>query len=148
LRSLRPDASQDQIEGVLRSTGLDTGGRPRIRLLDAANALRALPPLAQAANGEAEVSASMQPVLAELQALPAGQPVRLIVGAAVRPGETPTAAVARAEAAARQAGASYVGDMGGQPMLVIEATPAQATALARSGAISSMQIDRAARTQP
>jgi hypothetical protein len=38
--------------------------------------------------------------------------------------------------------------MGGQPLLVIEATPAQAVALLQSGAISSVQVDQPARTQP
>jgi subtilisin family serine protease len=148
LRSLRPDASLDQIGGALASTGVDTGGRPRIRLLDAANVLRDLPAAEQAAGNEAPTMSSMQPALAQLEALPADQTVRLIVGVTARPGETRSAALARAEVAARQAGASYVGGMGGQPLLVIEATPAQAAALLQSGAISSIQIDQPARTQP
>jgi hypothetical protein len=145
LRSLRPEASLDQIEAALISTGLDTGGRPRLRMLDAANALNQSAPAQAAQNQEAS---SMQAALAELEALPGDEPVRLIVGVTAAPGEARSAAMARAEAAVRQAGASYIGGMGAQPMLVIEATPAQAAALAQSGAIASIQIDRAARTQP
>ena len=85
----------------------------------------------------------MQNVLAQLDAMPAGEPVRLIVG----PPTTDAQALARTESAAREAGASYVGRMGGQPLLVIEATPAQARALAASGAVASIQIDRTMRPQ-
>ena len=146
LRSLHPDASLDQIEAALRSTGVDTGGRPRIRLLDAANALAAAPAPAQPAQAPTG-SPAMQSALAQLNSMPADQPVRLIVGVTAAPGQTQTAALARAESAVRSAGANYVGPMGSQSMLVIEATPAQARAIASSGAISSLQIDRTMRPQ-
>jgi hypothetical protein len=79
--------------------------------------------------------------IAALAALPQETPARFIVRV------ENAAALARAETAARQAGASYVGRMGGQTMLVIEATPAQARALAASGAITAIQPDRHARPQ-
>jgi subtilisin family serine protease len=44
LRSLHPAASVDRIEQALKSTGLDVGGRARIRVFDAANALGPAPP--------------------------------------------------------------------------------------------------------
>jgi hypothetical protein len=85
----------------------------------------------------------MQSVLTELDAMPADQPVRLIV----RTPDADAATIARAETAVRNAGAAYVGRMGAQPMLAIEATPAQARAIAASGAITGMQIDRTMRPQ-
>lgn len=146
LRSLTPNASVDQIEAALASTGLDTGGRPRIRLLDAANVLREAPPVATTT----QVSEPMQSALAELDALPPDRPVRLIVRAAApatAQGQAAASAVLRAETAVRDTGARVVSRMGGQAMLVIEATPAQARALAQSGSISSIQLDRTMRPQ-
>jgi subtilisin family serine protease len=148
LRSHRPDASVDQIEEALEATGLAAGGRPRIRLFDAAGAL---PDASIAAAAQTPAAGdTMRAALAELAALPQDRPVRLIVGAAAPTGADDAAraaAVLRAEVAAHGAGASYVGRMGGQSMLVIEATPAQARALVNSGAIASLQIDRTARPQ-
>jgi subtilisin family serine protease len=138
LRSLRPQASVDQIEAVLNSSGLAAGGRPRIRLADAAGAL----PSAPAASAAQSAAPAAETTLNELAALPSNRPVRLIAG--VPPGAQ---ALARAEAAVRQAGATYVGRIGAQPLIVIEATPAQARALARSGAITTLQVDRTARPQ-
>jgi subtilisin family serine protease len=146
LRSLDTEASVDQIETALESSGLDVGGRPRIRLLDAATTLGGAPTAEAAMN----TSGDADQIAAELAALPQDQPVRLIVGVAApagAQGQTLDAALARAETAAQQAGASYVGRMGAQPMLAIEATPAQARALIASGAVTSVQIDRPARTQ-
>jgi hypothetical protein len=74
--------------------------------------------------------------------LPEGKPARFIVRA--KPGPGNEAALKRAEDAARKAGAS-VSRMGGQPLLAIEATPAQVRRLAKSGAVSAIQADRAAR---
>lgn len=145
LRSLHPEASVEQIETALASTGVDTGGRPRIRPLAAADALAApaTAPAAPAQAPSAQGSQAMQNVLAQLDAMPAGEPVRLIVGAPATDAQT----LARTESAVREAGASYVGRMGGLPLLTIEATPAQARALAASGAIASIQIDRTMRPQ-
>jgi subtilisin family serine protease len=146
LRSLTPDASVEQIEATLKSTGFDAGGRPRIRLLEAANALREAAPIASAT----QVNDPMPSGLAQLDALPPDEPVRLIVRAATpagAQGQAAAGAVSRAEAAVREAGARVVSRMGGQSMLVIEATPAQARALAQSGAISSIQLDRTMRPQ-
>ncbi len=135
LRSLHTNATVDQIEAALKSSGRDVGGRPRILLLDASNAL--------AANAPAEPAMAndgLQGQIAALAAMPEA-PARFIITV-----ESPQA-LARAETAARAAGASYVGRMGGQNMLAIEATPAQARALAASGAVTGIQPDRTARPQ-
>lgn len=148
LRSARPSATVDQIEAALSSTGLDVGGRPRIRLLDAANALAQVTPAGEAAM--AEPSDVMGRAVALIADLPADQPARFIVGVntpAGSQGQALAQAIANADAAARQAGATYVGRMGNQPMLAIEATPAQVRALAASGAITTIQLDSVARTQ-
>ncbi len=136
LRSRGPDVSVDRIEAALKHAGGAVAGRPRIRLLDAANELSANPD-AEAAMADDNLPGE----IAALAALPQEAPARFIVRV------ESADALARAEAAARQAGASYVGRMGGQAMLVIEATPAQARALAATGAVTAIQLDRAARPQ-
>lgn len=135
LRSLHTNASVDQIEAALKSSGRDVGGRPRIMLLDASNALAA-----NVAAEPAMANDGLQSQIAALAAMPEA-PARFIITV-----ENPQA-LARAEAAARAAGVSYVGRMGGQNMLAIEATPAQARALAASGAVTGIQPDRTARPQ-
>jgi len=150
LRSLAPRASVDQIEAALKSTGRDVGGRPRIQLLAAARALGVAASTESAMVQSASDNPALQTAVAELASLPPNQPVRLIVGVAApvgAQGQALDAAIARAETAARQAGVSTVSRLGAQPMLVIEATPAQARALAQSGAVSSIQADTPARTQ-
>jgi subtilisin family serine protease len=151
IRSLRPTATVDQIEAALKSTGLDVGGRPRIRLLDAANALGHTAATATEGAMAAEPAGADAPQgIAELAALPADQPVRLIVQVktpAGAQGQAVTAAVSSAEQAARAAGVTHVERMGSQPMLTIEATPAQARALAASGTVASVQQDSTAHTQ-
>jgi subtilisin family serine protease len=86
--------------------------------------------------------------LAALAELPDNRPARFIV-ATRKPGPGLTAAQAldHAERAARQAGASRIERLGGQLMLLVEATPAQIHALAHSGAIASVQVDRSAPPQ-
>jgi hypothetical protein len=88
--------------------------------------------------------------LAELAALPANEPVRLIAHVNAPAGANAAAlnsAIASAETAARAAGVTSIERMGSQPMIVVEATPAQVRALAQSGAIASVQLDRPAQTQ-
>jgi subtilisin family serine protease len=148
LRSLHPNASVDDIENALKSTGLNTGGRPRIRLLDAHNAL----PVASSQEVAMAQPTSEDSVqgLAELAALPANEPVRLIAHVNAPAGANAAAlnsAIASAETAARAAGVTSIERMGSQPMIVVEATPAQVRALAQSGAIASVQLDRPAQTQ-
>ena len=59
----------------------------------------------------------------------------------VRSGGDRAAAIDAAVRAARAAGATCVEPMAGQPLIVVEATPRQYEAIARSGTIESMQID-------
>jgi hypothetical protein len=142
LRSLVPAASVDQIEQSLKATGLAVSGVPRIRLLDAARQLQAAPSVAAPATTD-----GLQAALAQLASLPPDEPVRLIVRAADVSGAQGQAAAASAvQNAARAAGITTIQPLA-QGMFVVEATPAQARALANSGAISSMQPDRAYRTQ-
>jgi subtilisin family serine protease len=135
LRSRASSQGAEQIEAALRSSGLNTGG-PRIRLRGAADALPAV-------SAEAQMTSGTTPPneIAALAALPQDQPQRFIVQVASG------SDLARVEAAARAAGASYVGNMGSQNMLTIEATPAQARALAQTSGVTSVQLDRPARPQ-
>ncbi len=157
IRSARPAATVDQIEPALKSSGLDVAGRPRIRLADALTALggpTSPPPAAIAETPPVETAKGllMRPSevrgLADLAELPENQPARFIVETlAPRPGLTAAQAIVRAERAARRAGASRIERLGHQPMLLVEATPAQVRTLAHSGAIASVQVDRTARPQ-
>jgi subtilisin family serine protease len=150
LRSLRPQASVDEIERALVSTGRTVSGRPRIQLLEAARSLQPAAPAEGSAAAEPAAADGLQTAVAQLATLPPDQTVRMIVRANVAQGaqgQAVASAVAAAQTAARAAGITHVEPMAGQPMLVIEATPAQARALAQSGAISAMQPDRVARTQ-
>ncbi|MEQ1617592.1 MAG: S8 family serine peptidase [Terricaulis sp.] len=139
LRSARPTATIDQIEAALRESGLNVGGRPRIRVVDALNKMGGAAKAAQGAMAEPTSDPANARALAQLAALPADQPARFIVS--VR------GPLDRAEAAARGTGAAYVGRMGSQPMLVVEATPDQVRALIASGVVASIQPDRVARPQ-
>ena len=94
---------------------------------------------AQGAMAEPTSEPANERAMAQLAALPADQPARFIVS--VR------GPLDRAETAARQTGAAYVGRMGSQPMLVVEATPNQVRALIASGVVASIQPDRIARPQ-
>ena len=152
LKSLHPAASVDAVEAALKSSGLDVGGRPRIRLLDANTALGG-PPAEEVAVSSTQVPAqpappALQPALTQLAALPPDSPVRVIIGvpAAAQP-QSVTDALARVEAAARAYGATRIERIGSQPLLAIECTAKQAHDLAASGAVSSMQVDRVAKTQ-
>ena len=159
LRSLHPTATVDQIEDALKSTGLDVGGRPRIRLPEAEKVLQKVAPAPAndtSVNSEIAVVKSdptppaLQSALKDLAALPQDTPVRLIVGVKGDKNAGPAQvgdALTRAEAAAKKAGCQKVERLGGQPSLMIEATPKTARILAASGTIQTIQIDRAARTQ-
>jgi subtilisin family serine protease len=152
LKSLHPTASVDAIEAALKTSGVDVGGRPRIRLLEANTALGA-PPAQEVAvsstQNSSPASAAVQPAMAELAALPPDRPVRIIVGVAsanVQP-QAVADALARVEAAAKAYGAIKIERLGSQPLLAIECTAKQARDLAASGAVTSMQIDHVAKTQ-
>jgi subtilisin family serine protease len=150
LKSAHPTATIDQIEKALKDTGIDVGGRPRIRLLEASNALLVGEQVAFLAQPSEEppMPAALQPVITELAALPPDQPVRIIVGvpASAQP-QSVTDALGKVETAARAYGARSIERLGSQPLLAIECTASQARNLAASGAIASMQVDRPARTQ-
>lgn len=136
LRSRTPEATVDAMERALKSTGVSVAGVPRINVLDASNALEAGPQLAQAT-----VDAQLQNDLEPLADLPQDAPKRFIV----RLKDAKAAASVSDEA--QRAGAAYVGQMGRQPMLVIEATPKQIRDLATKGDVSGVQLDRSATTQ-
>jgi len=149
LKSLHPKATVDQIEQALKASGLDVGGRPRIRLVEASKILAA-PPAQEVAVSQAQPQSSPQlaAAMTQLAALPPESPVRVIVGVA-QTGAQPQAvndALARAESAAKSYGGK-VERLGSQPLLAVECTAKQARDLAASGAVTSMQVDRAARTQ-
>jgi subtilisin family serine protease len=148
LKSAHPKATIDQIEKALKDTGVDVGGRPRIRLLEASNALGGGSGQEVAVAQNPSSPAALQPVITELAALPPDQPVRVIVGvpANAQP-QSVTDSLARVETAARAYGAKSIERLGSQPLLAIECTAKQARDLAASGAVVSMQVDRAARTQ-
>lgn len=143
LRSARPAATVDQIELALEQSGTDVGGRPRIRLFAALQRLGGAAPVANTAM--AEPTSMLQSGVAALAALPADRPARFIVS--VDASANREQALARAEAAAQQAGARGIARLGNQPMLVLEATPSQMRTLVRSGAITGLQADRPAQTQ-
>jgi len=153
LKSLHPTASVDAIEAALKTSGLDVGGRPRIRLLDA-NTVLAAPPAQEVAVSSAPspaqpAPAAVQPAMTQLAALPPDSPVRVIVGVAsanAQP-QSVTDALARVETAAKAYGAAKVERLGSQPLLAIECTAKQAHDLAASGVVASMQVDRVAKTQ-
>jgi hypothetical protein len=149
LKSLHPTATVDQIEKALKDTGLDVGGRPRIRLLEAANALGAPAQEVAVSQTPPSAPAALQPVIAELAALPADSPVRVIVGVSAAGAQPQSVgdALARVETAARAYGAAKIERLGSQPLLAIECTAKQARDLAASGVVASMQVDRLARTQ-
>jgi subtilisin family serine protease len=148
LRSARPTASLADLERALVSTGVAVEGRRRIAL---ARALQALP--ARSATETPMVAAAGEPpppAPAEIAALPADRLVRVIVKVRAPANAAPAAvqaATKRASDAALAAGAVLVEPMARQPLIVVEAKPAQLQALMRSGAVESMQIDRAARPQ-
>jgi subtilisin family serine protease len=153
LKSLHPTATVDALESALKTSGLDVGGRPRIRLLEANTALGA--PSAQevavssAPSPSQPAPAAVQPAMAELAALPPDTAVRVIVGVAsanAQP-QSVSGALARVETAAKAYGATKVERLGSQPLLAIECTAKQAHDLAASGAVASMQVDRYAKTQ-
>ncbi len=138
LRSARPAATIDEIEAALKESGLNVGGRPRIRVLDALNRMGGAAK-AQDAMAEPTSDSANARALAQLAALPADRPARFIVSV--------HGPLDRAETAARGTGAVYVGRMGSQPMLVVEATPNQVRALIASGVVASIQPDRTSRPQ-
>jgi subtilisin family serine protease len=147
LKSLHPRATVDAIEKALKSSGLDVGGRPRIRLVDAASAIL-VSQQAEFLNQPPSPDPVLQAAVSQLAAMPSESPVRVIVG--VPAGAQPQSvndAMARVEAAARGYGATKVERLGSQPLLAIECTAKQARDLAASGVVSSMQVDRIARTQ-
>lgn len=148
LKSAHPTATIDQIEKALKDTGIDIGGRPRIRLLEASNALGGSGQEVAVAQNPSPPPAALQPAIAELAALPPDQPVRVIVGisANAQP-QSVTDALSRVETAAKAYGAKKIERLGSQPLLLIECTARQARDLAASGVVASMQVDRAATTQ-
>jgi hypothetical protein len=85
--------------------------------------------------------------MTQLAALPADQPVRVIVGVGDAQPQSVADALSRVEAAARAYGAKKIERLGSQPLLAIECTARQAHDLAASGVVSSMQVDRAPTTQ-
>lgn len=148
LRSLSPQATVEDVERALLRSGVAVGARPRLALYAAARDLRPAP--AEENVEIASDTASLQAAIAQIEALPPDQPVRMM--ARVRAPAAATAqamaqAMSEARAAARAAGITQVDTLGAQPILVFEATPAQAAALARSGAISGLQADTLARPQ-
>jgi len=141
LRSARPSATVEAIEAALETQGLMVAGVARIRV----NAALGVLPLASApgATAMAEPQAQnqdLQAAIAAVAALPAHQPVRVILRPA--PGTAPESLAAQA----RAAGATGVEPMAGG-MVVLEATPEQINALARSGTVALMQLDGLARPQ-
>lgn len=149
LKSAHPAATIDQIEKALKDTGIDVGGRPRIRLLEASNALGGGSGQEVAVAQNPSPPSALQPVMTELAALPSDLPVRVIagVGSGNAQPQSVADALARIETAARAYGAKKIERLGAQPLLAIECTAAQARDLAASGVVTSMQIDRAATTQ-
>lgn len=154
LKSADPAASLAAIEAALIRSGVDVGGRPRIRM----EAARRLLPAAAEIAGAPESAVSPQndspnraspPIPAALKGYPEDKPVRLILRVAreaVEPQGGSTAMV-RAEAAVRAAGVTKMETIGRQPLLVIEATPRQAAAILASGAVSTIDVDRVSTTQ-
>lgn len=151
IRSYRPRASVDDIERALVSTGVGVQGRPRIAVAAAARALPAPAPEGNVAQTSGSAGdPALQAVVAEISALPADRPVRIIVRARTPANATPAqvaAAVEAASTAARAAGAQEVAAIPGQALFTAEATPAQAAAIAASGAVSGMQRDGTATPQ-
>jgi subtilisin family serine protease len=148
LKSAHPAATIDQIEKALKDTGVDVGGRPRIRLLEASNALGGGSGQEVAVAQNPSPPSALQRAIAELADLPPDQNVRVIVGVPsnAQP-QSVTDALSRAETAAKAYGAKKIERLGSQPLLAIECTARQARDLAASGAVTSMQIDRAVGTQ-
>jgi subtilisin family serine protease len=148
LKSAHPAATIDQIEKALKDTGVDVGGRPRIRLLEASNALGGGSGQEVAVAQNPSPPPALQRAIAELADLPPDQNVRVIVGVPsnAQP-QSVTDALSRAETAAKAYGAKKIERLGSQPLLAIECTARQARDLAASGAVASMQIDRAVGTQ-
>jgi subtilisin family serine protease len=149
LRSLQPKASVDDIEKALKASGLDAGGRPRIRAFDANAVLAPVQVADTPPQSPPSPPPAVRPAMTELAALPPDTPVRVIVGPATA-GAHPQSvndALTTVEAAARAYGATKVERLGSQPLLAIECTAQQARDLAASGIVSTMQVDRPARTQ-
>jgi subtilisin family serine protease len=149
LRSLRPDISIDGIERALKTTGVAVQGRPRIALLAAVQSFPPPPP-----NAETAMTPSLSPALeraiAQFESLPADRPVRMLARARIAEGasaQVRAEALSVARSAARAAGITHIESIEGQAMLVLEATPQQAIALAQSGAVSELQVDATARPQ-
>jgi subtilisin family serine protease len=150
LRSLHPNASVGDIEAALKSSGLDAGGRPRIRVAAASTALSpATGAVAVVGQPPAVVQPALQQTMTELAALPPDTPVRIVVGPAAANAQPQSVAdaMSRVEAAARNYGATAVERIGAQPLLAIECTARQARDLAASGLVATMQLDRPAKTQ-
>lgn len=148
LRSARPKATLADIERALISTGVQVDGRPRIAL---ARALQALPAQSTTETPMVAAAGDAPPrVVAEIAALPADKFVRVIVKAKAPANAAPAAMQAaqkRVSDAALAAGAALVEPIAGQPLVVVEAKPAQLQALARSNAVETMQLDRPATPQ-
>ncbi|MBL8550471.1 MAG: S8 family serine peptidase [Hyphomonadaceae bacterium] len=141
LRSLVPNASLDAIETALKSTGVTVRDRPRIALLAAAQSLRGSAP----GTTEVAMAASADPIdraVATFESMSTDQPVRIIVKAK----GTLASAASAATAAARAAGAQNIQAIPGG-LFVMEATPNQAIAIARSGAVADVQVDAPRTTQ-
>jgi subtilisin family serine protease len=149
LKSMHPTATVDAIEAALKTSGIDVGGRPRIRLLEANTALGSPPAPEVAVSSNQPAPAAVQPAMTELAALPPDSAVRVIVGVASANAQPQSVsdALARVETAAKAYGATKIERLGSQPLLAIECTAKQARDLAASGAVASMQVDRVAKTQ-
>jgi subtilisin family serine protease len=136
LKSARPGASVAEITAALTGTGVTVDRRPRIALAAALGSL----PATSDREGAVIAAAASGDVPAEIAALPADRPARVMVRAK-------DANVARLTAAARSAGVARIETMPGQPVVIIEAKPAQLAAIMRSGAADAMQLDHTARPQ-
>lgn len=137
LKSARSVATVAEITAALTSTGATVDRRPRIAL---ARALAALPAAPAREGPVIAAAASGNDVPAEIAALPADRPVRVMVRAK-------GANVTRLTAVARAAGVARIETVPGQPIVTIEARPAQLAAIMRSGTVEAMQLDRTARPQ-
>jgi subtilisin family serine protease len=148
LKSARPAGTVDDIGRALITTGVTVDRHPRIALFRAAQALSARS--SQETPMVATAAADTPATLAEIAALPQDRVVRAMVSVRSAPGATAaavTAAVKRAADVATAAGAAHVELIPGQPIVVVEGRPAVFAALARSGAVESVQMDRPARPQ-
>lgn len=156
LRSLRPEASAQQIETALLTQTRNTTAGPRLDVRAAARSLGELAPVAVAATDEERpalppAQPAFPDLIAQLQALPPGQDIRLLARPSVAEAAGAPAlaqATARLQDVAKAAGAESVSVVRPSTGLVaIECSPRQAIAIARSGAAGAIEIDRLATPQ-